>query len=157
MRFPLMFQRQVGGASSDPALGSDTVPTHVSGPTEQKLLAGKNVLQTRLQNIVGWPVQRVAIGYAYAGVGVAPNLSCDAYVWEDESERWYKVTDTPVTLKPYQLTFIDSPIMIDTPRAGSSGASSPGALEVLFIVSNGGAPVNGVYTIVAGGDASNTP
>jgi hypothetical protein len=62
MRFPTVFKRQKGSASSDPVLGGDSAPT-----TTAPAATADNVLSCRIRDVNGWPVQRIAVCFSQVG------------------------------------------------------------------------------------------
>jgi hypothetical protein len=136
MRFHKAFSRQVGGVSSDPVLGSDTVPTTLGDQAKD------NVLNASFNNINGWPSARIAVGYGYTGAGVALNLTADVFIWDDLTGRWFKLNAAALTLKPGQVQFFDC---IGLPQ-NALGETSTGSLEAFVKVTAAGGDPNGVYT-----------
>ena len=135
MRFHDIFMRQVGGASTDPLLGSDAVPTLL---TDQH---NDNVLNSAFSNMNGWAISRLAVTYAYTGAGVALNLTADVFIWEDVTLKWYKLNAGPLTLKPGFVQFFDC---IGLPQHHAETPS--GSLEAYVrVIPAGGDPV-GIYT-----------
>lgn len=151
MRFPVLFKREKGSASTDPALGSDAVPTNAE-PT----MKNDNVVFCRVRDTNGWPCHRIA--FAWHTTGSTPvALNFDAYLWEDASNRWFKINDAAVSAKPDQLYFFDTATILEQPvsSAGLGSPTSPatsGGMEVMLVATDPGAAVDGVYTIVAGPD-----
>jgi hypothetical protein len=152
MRFPKFFTRQKGGASTDPALGSDAAPTNIP-PSEA---ASSNLLTCKIRDINGWPVQRIAVCWtSTAGALVA--LNGDLYFWEDSLQYWFKVNDVALSLKPNQLFFFDT-VTIGEPTPTTKSLTSPGSpaqagsMEVMLVVTDPGAAVNGVYQVAFGPD-----
>jgi|SRR5580700_2262963 hypothetical protein len=158
MRLPTTFQRQKGGTSPPPALGSDAVPT-----TSPPANGTDNFLSCRTRDINGWPVQRiVACWTTTAGSPTALNGSL--YLWEKATAHWYLVNATPVSMEPNQLYFFDVAAIAEPPanKANVLGsASNPGSgagdavIDALLVVSDPGAQVNGTFTIAMGPDISN--
>ncbi len=154
MRFPKTFKRQKGGASVDPALGSDTVPT-VAAPSEA---ASDNLLTCRLRDVNGWPVQRIAI--CWNTIAATPTaLNGDLYFWEDATAHWYKINDTVLSLKPAQLFFFDTvtigepaPLAKNLLGAGLGSYADAGSMEVMLVLTDPGAQVSGVFNIAMGPD-----
>lgn len=143
MRFQHSFRRQVGGASADPLLGSDPVPTLYAE------LADDNVLNSSFNNINGWPAHRIAIGYA--GPAGAPALTANAYVFDDATQLWFRVNRAPVALVPARLSFFDI-VGLMPPNVTATNSGSSGSLEAYIeVIAVGGAPA-GVYTFVVSAD-----
>lgn len=74
MRFPVVFRRQKGSVTTDPALGSDVAPT-TTPPADN----ADNIVFARQSNINGWPCHRIALcwnqslfAYTVTAAGTAP-------------------------------------------------------------------------------------
>jgi hypothetical protein len=154
MRFPKSFSRRKGGAGSVPVLGTDAAPT-ITPPSE---VASDNVMTCKIRDINGWPVQRVGVCWSSPDAVTPTALNMDLYFWEDTTTHWYKINDTPLSVKPAQLFFFDT-VTISEPTVRSKdmlsaiGASSQaGAMEVMLVVTDPGAQVNGTYNIAMGPD-----
>jgi hypothetical protein len=151
MRFPVLFKRQKGSVSTDPALGSDTPPTNVAAAAN-----ADNVVFCRIRDVNGWPCHRIA--FAWHTTGASPvAINFDAYFWEDRSSRWYKINDASISAKPDQLYFFDTATILEQPTStasisAASSSATAGGMEVMLIATDPGSAVNGVYTIVAGPD-----
>jgi hypothetical protein len=150
MRFPATFRRQKGGASADPALGSDSAPT-TTPPSSQD-----NVLACKIRDINGWPVQRIAVCWTSTGGGLVP-INGDLYFWEAATQHWYKINDAPLSLKPNQLFFFDVVSISDPPITGAalkaSGSSGQaGALQVQLVLTDPGAAAAVTYVVAMGPD-----
>lgn len=155
MRFQKTFQRQKGGTpASVPAIGSDAAPT--TTPPQD---ATTNLLSCRLRDINGWPVQRIVVGWNSANAVTPTPFNADLYFWEDASQCWYKINDTPLSLKPAQLYVFDTFAVSEPPptQAFSNQPGSPsqaGSMDVMLVVSDPGAQVNGLYTFVMSPDVT---
>jgi hypothetical protein len=154
MRFPVMFRREKGGASSDPALGSDSDPR----TTQKPPVAGTdNLLTCKLRDPNGWPTQRICI--AWTTTAAAPTaLNANLFFWEDRSLAWYLINSAPVSMSEGQLYFFDTCTILEPTPLGSSLTSpnsnppSAGSMELLLVLSDPGAQVNGVFVVVMGPD-----
>ena len=151
MRFPQTFRRQKGSVSSDPALGSDAVPT-----TSPPLANQDNVLSCKLRDVNGWPVQRVAVCWTTTATSPTP-LNANLYFWEDATQHWYLINATALSLLPNQLYFFDTATISEpTPTAATlAKAGSPaqaGAMSVYLQLIDPGSQVNGVFVVAMGGD-----
>jgi len=156
MRFPNKFVRYIGAGLS-PLLGSDVDPTTLSPYVQKQYLGNDNVLVSRTLNVGGFPMQRVAIGWSYSGAGAPAVAPVTVFIWDDNSERWYKVYHASVVSIPVNnITFLDVCTLLDFPHTTPGAGMLPtGALEYAILV---GAPVaapDGMYTIIAGCDVSN--
>jgi hypothetical protein len=160
MRFPTLFQRQKGvGGSALLAIGADPAPTSTTilqgtPPNAQQ----NNVLACKMADLNGWPVQRIVV--AWSCDGAAPvALNGDLFFWEDRSARWYKINDTALSLKPNQLFVFDTfCICAQAPLQAGLGnpnsSANAGSMEIMLVVSDPGAAVNGTYTFVMGPDVT---
>lgn len=158
MRFPLSFQRQKGVAGSAiPAIGSDAAPTSTAvlqgtPPNAQQ----DNLLDCKLSDINGWPVQRIVVAWSCTGANPVA-LNGDLYFWEELTARWYKINDAALSLKPNQLFVFDT-FAIATPVINTAGLptgkAQAGGMQVQLVVADPGAAVNGTYTFVLGPDTT---
>jgi hypothetical protein len=150
MRFPLTFRRQKGSASTDPALGSDSAPT-TTPPGKSD-----NLLQCKIRDVNGWPVQRIAVCWT-TSAGSPTALNGDLYFWEAATAAWYKINDTSLSLKPNQLFFFDV-VSISEPTPVTSTLGQPGSpaqagsIDVMLVLSDPGAQVSGVFNVAMGPD-----
>lgn len=147
MMFPKKFTRRVGAVSEDPVLGTDAEPTVDAQRRSDGNTCG---FSARLANIVGWPVQRVCVGYQ--GPNGAPALTCTLYLWDDNSKLWYVCE--PVKALPFrQISWFDAPILSDN-ATRDEGVKNPGSLDVYVKVDSAGGVPDGVYTFIVGADCS---
>jgi hypothetical protein len=155
MRFPHSFKRYVGKApEGGKELGTDKAPTSETA----RVPTPDNVFESRVANIHGYPVQRLAVGYS--GPKGAPELVVAVFVYDDTSERWYQ-SGIAQQIAEGTLSYFDVPLLLDNARTGGGeGLKSQGALEAMIVVEpNGGshklkAP-EGTYIFIAGADVSN--
>ena len=164
MRFPHRFQRFLG-AGTDPAkqlgqatdldpnaAGAGSVPLRPSDAVDL-------VLISRFVNASGWPMQRVAIGYSYAGAGPAPALTnCALWIWDFRTERWYRMPVT-FTLTVNQIAVSDVVALMEgAPRSAAEQLiPTAGTLEAWLAVPNPGGAPDGTYTFITGPDLSTSP
>ena len=151
MRFPTVFKREKGAASSDPALGSDAAPT-----TTPAKANADNVVFCALRDLNGWPCQRIA--FCWTTTASTPTaMNFDAYFWEDATAHWYKINDTAISAKVNQLYFFDTVTILEQ-RATNAMLSNPGSpaqaggMAVMLVMTDPGAQVTGVFTVAAGPD-----
>jgi hypothetical protein len=153
MRFPTVFKRQKGSASTDPALGSDAAPT--TTPPSQN---NTNVVFCRQRDVNGWPAQRIAFCWnTSASSPTAMNVS--AYFWEDATQHWYLINATPLSAAAGQLYFFDCVTILEAPplSASLSNPATPaqaGGMAIAIVVSDPGSQVTGVFQFAAGPDMS---
>lgn len=165
MRFTHLFRRFLGagtdaskqfGQAGDLApntAGAGAVPMRPSDAVD-------SVLITRFTNASGWPVQRVAIGYSYIGVGVAPATlpNCALWIWDTRTDRWYRMPST-FTLTLDQVALSDVVAMMEGGPRSQAETFNPtaGSLEAwLSVPAPGGAP-DGEYRFILGPDLSANP
>lgn len=145
MRFPVKFTRRVGGATSEPVLGTDAAPIGIPGKAD-------NLLQTRLGNSNGWPVQRVCVGYS--GPGGALALSAKVYVYDDTTGLWFLAGTKSVAAGSFAQ--FEVPCLLDYVTASSyttaAGGGGPGSLEASIVIAAAGSDPAGIYTFVVGAD-----
>lgn len=154
MRFHKTFSRQKGGATPPPALGGDAVPTTVA-PTA----SADNVMSCKVRDIAGWPVQRIVVGWTTVAANPVA-LNADLYIWEKATSHWYKLNDTALSVKPNQLAYFDvagliEPMSNSKNVLGTSGQSPQAtsqSIDVMLVMSDPGAAVNGTYIIGMGPD-----
>jgi hypothetical protein len=151
MRFPRTFRRQKGGASSDPALGSDSAPT-----TAEPSLQTDCVLACKIRDVNGWPVQRIAA--CWTTTAATPTaLNASLYFFERATGHWYLINSSPLSMSANQLYFFDT-VSISEPTPLNSTLSQPGSpaqagsMELFLLVSDPGSQVNGVFTFALGPD-----
>jgi hypothetical protein len=151
MRFPVIFTRGKGAGAPTPTLGSgDTTPTVSSkyidyvDPSSGK---GDNVLHHKLQR----PMNRVAVGYWYTGVGTAADLPVTIWVWDAASEHWYEAASG--TLKNGQLTYLKCASLCDPPQVQANLGQPQHGVDVLVIISDNSSG-DGTYTFVVGPDSA---
>lgn len=139
MRFKTKFSRWVGGGGT-PALGSDSAPTTaVPDPLTQT-----NLLQSAPEEFQGEPAQRVAI--TYHGPALAPILPANAYLYEENSARWYKLNSSPISLTAETVTFIDVPVAFEEAARKHGTLTSPGGdISIQLVVADPGGTPNGEY------------
>lgn len=130
------FVRQVGGASSDPLLGSDLPP---SGSASKGASCAFNF---RTEGDGGVPVlQRLALSYA----GPAAIIPVIVYLFDEASETWIITSGGSASVSSAALTKVD----LLTPISGSADvyiqAVDPGGLG------------NGVYEFLVAPDGSSAP
>jgi len=154
VRFHKTFSRQKGGSAPPPVLGGDAVPT-----TTAPSATADNVMSCKIRDIVGWPVQRIVVGWTTtAGSPVA--LNGDLYVWEKRLKHWFKVNDTALSIKPNQLAFFDIAALIEPVSNAANvlgnASNPPGAasdsIDVMLVMTDPGAAVAGTYNIGMGPD-----
>ena len=155
MRFPLYFQRRKGGSGNVPVLGTaDTKPTFTSSKLDytkggtSPSAPGDNILAHKLQR----PMERVAIGWWYEGVGAAPaSLPVTIYAWDDTSGHWYEAATG--TLANGKLTYLRCVSLADPPQVQANLGQPQHGVEVLVIVEDN-AGADGTYHFVAGPDSA---
>lgn len=150
MRFPTLFRRQKGSASSDPALG-DSEPTISTGAPASN---ADNVLVAKVGSI-GNPSHRIAIGFRFdpnGGGGTTGTLTAKVWAYDSNSEKWYLCGSA--TLTDGQLSFVRVPYIADPPQtSGNLGKPTSGGATYLITVADPGAGSGtGIYTFVAGPD-----
>lgn len=139
MRFGKHFSRRVGAGTS-PVLGSDAVP---AAPPSDK--SNDNQLSWRANNVNGFPIQRVAVGYRCTVAG--SSLVATLYVYDEDSFAWFLASTGLLTLGT--VTYLDVPVLSD------SVANSSGGLEMCLVVAAAGGDLDGTYTFSIGADLSN--
>jgi len=151
MRFPTVFKRRKGGATSEALLGSDTAPT-----TTPAAFNTDNVVFCGLRDLNGWPCHRIA--FCWTTTASNPTaMNVDAYFWEDATQHWYLINDSHVSAKVNQLYFFDTATILEQ-RATNATLGNPGSpaqaggMSIMLIVTDPGAQVNGVFTFAAGPD-----
>jgi len=155
MRFPKKIVRYLGAGLS-PLLGSDADPTTLT-PAQQAAYKGKdNVLTARGNNINGFPVQRVAAGYVFDGVGAPGNMPVSVFVFDDNTGRWFKIANAALAIPLNTIVFLDVCTLLDFPNTREGeGMQSTGALEIAIVPQAPAGAPDGTYSIVLGCDVSN--
>ena len=95
MKFPITFDRRVGGSGAVPLLGSDQDPntSFPDGPSEVNT---GNYIGTRAQGMAGDIGQCLMVGYKTA-IGSPVTLPIEVYAWENATQYWYKVATGTLT------------------------------------------------------------
>jgi hypothetical protein len=152
VRFHKTFTRQKGVAGTIPAIGSDAVPT-ATAPTMQD-----NVMSCRVRDIAGWPTQRIVVGWTTNGVTPVA-LNGSLYIWEEAIGYWFLINATPLSIPPNQLVFFDVVGMIEQVASkanvlgtATGGSATGQSIDVMLVVADPGAAVNGTYQIGMGPD-----
>lgn len=165
MRFAHLFSRFLGaGTPATKQLGQATdLAPNTAGASSTPLRPSDsvdNVIIGRMQNPSGWPLQRIAIGYSYIGVGPAPALTgCALWLWDARTERWYRMPAT-FTLTVDQIQISDVVGAMESGPRSQAELLNPtaGSLEAWLAVTNpGGPPPDGEYRFVVAPDLSTTP
>jgi hypothetical protein len=149
MRFPKQFRRRKG-VGTLPLLGSDG--TAGTPPTEPPNATRDNTLSIKPYSTSGWPAHRIAITYAYDGVGVPPaTLPCEVWIFDHLTERWY-ATSVSVAIARNRVNYIDICSLIDqSPTAANLTEPSSGAIEA-FVMMQDAAAADGTYIFAIGAD-----
>jgi hypothetical protein len=149
MKFPVKFERVEGTT-----LGADVVP--VGRETSAQL---DNLLEVgRPQNVNGWPLHRIAVGYI-APTSSPPSLTADLYVWDDNAAAWFLV-DSKALVKPKSaatgaITWFDCVGLLEPPvnrKSMDDGSPSYGGVAFLLIVDDPGGSPSGTYTFTMAPD-----
>lgn len=141
MRFGKFFKRSIGG--TDPTLGTDSAP---SGAPADKV--NDNQLSWRLKNNVGFPIQRIAVGYH--GPAMALSLQAHLYVYDDATGFWFIASEAK--LVPGKIVWFDQPTLAD-----ANDGTTAGCLDLCLVVDAAGGDPAGTYTFTMGADLSNAP
>lgn len=153
MFFPVKFSRWKGAAQ--PAtipilLGGDTNP-----PTAAPTVAMDNVLVHKVANAMGWPTQRVAVGYKAPSGTLA--LHASLYFWEANSEAWYRIGAADRDLTPGVVLYFDTLSLIEEPPTALKLARpTAGCSQLYLAVTDPGAAPDGAHVFVMGADITNT-
>lgn len=149
MRFPVYFKR-IKGAGTLPLLGSDTKPTVTSTKADYypPTKLGDNILSHKLQR----PMNRVAVGWWYEGMGTAPaSLPVTIYVWDETSEKWYEAATG--TLEDGVITYLKCVSLADPPQIAANLGQPQHGVDVLVIVEDNTGD-DGTYHFVVGPDTA---
>jgi hypothetical protein len=139
MRFPKTFLRYLGSVPAGSiALGADGAPSGVETNADNFYDTAQRIDRT---------INRLAIGYAYAGAGPAVAITCDVYQYASDSGLWYRLTPTPFTLTEGALSYVG--IVGGQPPQVGQDASLAFYIRPYTAVS---AP-NGAYTFQVTGDS----
>ena len=146
MQFPKTFKRYIG-AGLAPLLGSDVDPTTLSAPAQKAYMGNANVLTSRMTNINGFPAQRILVGVNYEGAGAPAPIPLSVFLWDDTTERWYKIFHAVApTIPVNHVLFVDTCSLLDF--------MTTSAMEVALVASAPAGAPDGTYTFVAGCDVS---
>lgn len=147
MRFPVYFKRQKG-AGANPAIGTDTAPTVTDGHGSS---SKDNVLAARVSGRE-ISIARLAVGFWYEGAGAATVLPVTVWVWDTNSEKWYKASSGSLTNG--EITYLKLPVLADPPQTSANmGTPNAGGFEAMIVVADN-AIGDGVLHFVAGPDTS---
>lgn len=132
MRFWTVFSRWVGPGG--PALGSDSIPALAPDPLWDNLLVGDRSLTYRDTG----QTHRIAV--AYAG---PVQISADLCLYEEATEKWYRVSSSPVLLPPNAITFFDIVVpLTSAERLQGNNLRPGGEFQCVLIPYNpGGLPL----------------
>jgi hypothetical protein len=157
MKYPKRFDRDLGATATNPLLGSDVLPTTLSPAAQRGLLGASNMHAATPANINGYPVQRVSVGYFYTGAGVAPDIAATVWIWDGNTERWFKTGSG--TLKNATVQWFDAPALCNPPQGVMTGQATgtSGSIDVLVVPEKPGGAPDGTYTFIVGADVSNAP
>lgn len=156
MRLPVVFYREKGGTNPPATLGSDAAPTNAPPSS-----TNDNVLSCKIRDIVGCIVQRVAVAW-WTSAATPVALNGSLYAWDEGMNRWFLLNATPLSMPPNQVVYFDVPAIAEPPSnaksvlgTGQNGASATSnTIDVMLIVTDPGAAVNGTYNIGMGPDLS---
>ena len=134
MRFWTVFSRWVGPGGSP--LGGDLPPSGFPA-SQDNLLVGDRSLTYRETG----QTHRVAV--AYAGF---VQITADLYIYEEATEKWYKISASPVVLPANTITFFDVAVPLSTAERIQGDTSKPGGeLQCVLVPYNPGGLPNGEY------------
>ncbi len=152
MRFPITFTRKKGGGA--PALPSNAAgaqPGSLTSPPNATTM--DNLLQTVGISKEGWPVQRIVVAPGTANPGT---VSANLYYFDENTQGWYLLNSSAVTLTAGVLAFFDTAVLIPPPQSISpSGALNTfqvGVMSVFLAVFDTGASPAGTYVFAVAAD-----
>lgn len=150
MRFSTIIKRQTVDIPGKVTIGSDTIDPHKVkqfvtpfGGVATDAGTGETTCEhvSRLTNINGFPVQRLAIGYMPPAGNSAGLVTISCYVLDDTSGLWFK---TPVSSDPTSyvatpevgaLVYFDTPALPDFVDVHHN---DPGKIKAFFLIGTAG-------------------
>lgn len=131
--------------------GSGALTPADAAPTGTPAASAGNQFAYQGQDINGWPVHRIAAIYT----GPQASISADLYVWEAQTQAWFKVSATPTVLTKNVIAYFPVPTI--APMAGVTGniQKSGGlgnGMNVALVPIDPTGLANGTYTFAMAAD-----
>jgi hypothetical protein len=171
MKFPTIFSRYLpgNGVPNTPGvtqgtLGDDVMPPADTPPPYQH----DNIFSCRVNNINGWPPQRIVVVCRFVGTGAPATIPCTLYFYERGTGTWYALNAAPVAVTPTTSdagpgdgtpAYFDMPALLDLHNTKQTlDASGPGQIAVMLIAGvPTGSPPTGEYRFGIAADLTTSP
>lgn len=139
MRFWTTFSRWVGGGGT-PALGSDSAPLGPPSLSQDNLLVTDRSLNYRETG----PTHRIAV--AFSGPSGAGSVPADIYLYEENTDYWYRTHSSSISLTPDTITFFDAAMVLSNAKRIQGDMSEPGGeIQCVLVPKDPGSLPPGEY------------
>jgi hypothetical protein len=123
-----MFTRQTGGASGDPIIGSDPLPTDVATDVEKD-----NAHKFSPKSANGFPVTSIAVGVASSASG---SVTVEVYIGDETRNVWFLSASQSIPVGQIRrFAMISGPGTTSVPvyvRPLAAGAPATGVFRFMF-------------------------